>query len=67
MEFPASRLSTSVRPKAEKILFRSNDGGQTWVDISEGLPENLGVNFERQAFSSDDNGIYLRTGDSIYH
>ena len=23
------------------ILFQSTDGGQTWQDISQGLPENL--------------------------
>lgn len=73
-EFPASALSTvdqqvsdGVRREAAKIIFRSNDGGQTWVDISEGLPENLGDDFARQTFSANDNGIYLRTGDGIYH
>ncbi|SKC63675.1 WD40/YVTN/BNR-like repeat-containing protein [Ohtaekwangia koreensis] len=73
-EFPASGLSTvdqqvsgSVRPKPVKIIFRSNDGGQTWVDISEGLPENLIDDFAREDFSATDNGIYLRTGDGIYH
>jgi photosystem II stability/assembly factor-like uncharacterized protein len=73
-EFPASGLSTvdqqmsdSVRRKAVKIIFRSNDGGQTWVDISEGLPDNLGDDFARYGFSANDNGIYLRTGDGIYH
>jgi photosystem II stability/assembly factor-like uncharacterized protein len=73
-EFPASGLSTvdqqmsdSVRRKAVKIIFRSNDGGQTWVDISDGLPDNLGDDFARYGFSANDNGIYLRTGDGIYH
>lgn len=73
-EFPASGLSTvdqqvsdSVSHKAVKITFRSNDGGQTWVDISEGLPENLGDDLARDDFSTNDNGIYLRTGDGIYH
>jgi photosystem II stability/assembly factor-like uncharacterized protein len=73
-EFPASGLSTvdlqvshSVSHKAVKIIFRSNDGGQTWVDISEGLPENLGDDFGRDGFSASDKGIYLRTGDGIYH
>jgi photosystem II stability/assembly factor-like uncharacterized protein len=73
-EFPASGLSTvdqqmsdSVRRKAVKIIFRSNDGGQTWVDISEGLPDNLGDDFARYGFFANDNGIYLRTGDGIYH
>jgi photosystem II stability/assembly factor-like uncharacterized protein len=50
-----------------KLIFRSNDGGQTWVDISEGLPQNLGDDFARDSFSANDNGIYLRTEDGIYH
>jgi len=73
-EFPASGLSTvdqqvsdNVRRKAVKIIFRSNDGGQTWVDISEGLPENSGDDFARDGFSANDNGIYLRTEDGLYH
>jgi photosystem II stability/assembly factor-like uncharacterized protein len=73
-EFPASGLSTvdqqvsdSDKRNPVKIIFRSNDGGQTWVDISEGLPENLADNFAREDFSADDNGVYLRTGDGIYH
>ena len=73
-EFPASGLCTvdqqmpdHVKHKAEKIIFRSNDGGQTWVDISEGLPENFSDDFASEGFSADDNGIYLRTGDWIYH
>jgi hypothetical protein len=37
------------------------------VDISEGLPEILEDDFARDGFSADDNGIYLRTGDGIYH
>ncbi len=56
-----------VRREAAKIIFRSNDGGQTWVDISEGLPEDLGGDFAKQVFSANDDGIYLRTGDGIYH
>jgi photosystem II stability/assembly factor-like uncharacterized protein len=72
-EFQASGLSTvdqvsnSVGRKAVKIIFRSNDGGQTWADISEGLPENLEDDFARVGFSADNNGIYLRTGDGVYH
>ena len=26
---------------AANIVFKSTDGGQTWQDISKGLPENL--------------------------
>jgi len=73
-ELPASGVNTAnqeasdnVRHKVVKIIFRSNDGGQTWVDISEGLPENLGDDFAGDSFSANDKGVYLRAGDGIYH
>lgn len=50
------------------IIFKSNDGGQTWQDISEGLPEKLqreGV--QRDGFYSNNHGLYLRAGNGIYH
>jgi photosystem II stability/assembly factor-like uncharacterized protein len=62
-----SEFLGSGSAEGTKIIFRSNDGGQTWVDISEGLPENLADNFARDGFSVNDNGIYLRIGDGIYH
>ncbi|HMF70939.1 MAG TPA: hypothetical protein VK616_05670 [Flavitalea sp.] len=30
-----------IESGAVNIVFKSADGGQTWQDISEGLPENL--------------------------
>lgn len=50
------------------IIFKSADGGQTWQDISEGLPEKLrkeGVS--RDGFFANDSGLYLRVGDGVYH
>lgn len=51
------------------IVFKSTDGGQTWQDISEGLPEPVidvyGVS--RNDFFADDNGLYLTAGTEIYH
>src|SRR6195952_3812681 len=50
------------------IVFRSADGGQTWQDISEGLPKNLqreGV--WRDGFFANDSGFYLRAGNGVYH
>src|SRR5476649_602566 len=50
------------------IIFRSTDGGQTWQDISEGLPENLqreGVRSD--GFFANDRGLYLRAGNAVYH
>lgn len=60
--------STSNKPALINIVLKSTDGGQTWQDISDGLPENLkedGV--ARDGFFSNDNGLYLRTGNGIYH
>ena len=31
----------SYKAKTANIVFKSTDGGQSWQDISEGLPENL--------------------------
>jgi len=53
---------------AANIIFKSTDGGQTWQDISEGLPENLQEDgLQRDGFFVNDNGLYLRAGDGIYH
>src|SRR5260221_1487542 len=45
------------------IAFKSTDGGQTWQDISEGLPENL----QRDGFFANESGLYLRAGKGLYH
>ena len=44
----SATLLTNSRPGSKreiagpaKIVFKSTDGGQTWQDISKGLPENL--------------------------
>jgi photosystem II stability/assembly factor-like uncharacterized protein len=52
------------KPGAVNIVFKSTDGGQTWQDISEGLPENLaGGNF-----FANDSGLHLDAGgNGIYH
>src|SRR6187402_3151 len=50
------------------IIFKSADGGQTWQDISKGLPENLqkyGVRAD--GFFANDRGLYLRAGNGVYH
>jgi photosystem II stability/assembly factor-like uncharacterized protein len=52
-----------------KIVFKSTDGGQTWQDISKGLPEPVidvyGVG--RNDFFADDNGLWLTTGNGLYN
>jgi photosystem II stability/assembly factor-like uncharacterized protein len=50
------------------MVFKSTDGGQTWQDISEGLPENLQEDgFERDGLFANDSGLYLRAGNGLYH
>ena len=51
------------------IVFRSADGGQTWQDISNGLPaavtDDNGAS--KHVFFADENGLYLSAGNGIYH
>ncbi|HTK21840.1 MAG TPA: hypothetical protein VL442_20125, partial [Mucilaginibacter sp.] len=50
------------------VIFRSTDGGQTWQDISKGLPENLqreGV--RRDGSFANEHGLYLLAGNRVYH
>src|SRR6195952_3596968 len=57
------------KPAKANIVFKSMDGGQTWQDISEGLPEPVidvyGVG--RNDFFADDNGLWLSAGNGIYN
>jgi len=49
-------------------VFKSTDGGQTWQDISKGLPENLRVDSIRgNSFFANDKGLFLRVGNGLYH
>ncbi|CAD5277127.1 MULTISPECIES: sialidase family protein [unclassified Imperialibacter] len=45
------------------IVFKSTDGGQTWQDISEGLPENV----QGGGFFGNDGGLYLSAENELYH
>ncbi|WP_276500287.1 WD40/YVTN/BNR-like repeat-containing protein [Terrimonas pollutisoli] len=50
------------------IVFKSTDGGQTWQDISKGLPENLQKDSIRgNSFFANDKGLFLRVGNGLYH
>lgn len=55
------------KPVTANIIFKLEDGGQTWQDISEGLPENLQPDgIPRDGFLANDQGIYLRAGHALY-
>jgi photosystem II stability/assembly factor-like uncharacterized protein len=51
------------KPVAANIVLRSADGGKTWQDISEGLPENL----QPVGFVEKNNVVYVRSGNAIFH
>ena len=60
--------TTETKSEFTTVVLRSIDGGQTWHDISKGLPERL----QREGVSSfgvltNDRGLYLRAGNAIYH
>jgi len=49
------------------IVFKSTDGGQTWQDISNGLPENLQKDSIRgNSFFANDKGLFLNVGKGLY-
>jgi hypothetical protein len=51
-----------------KIIFKSTDGGQTWQDISKGLPENLREDrIHGNSFFANDKGLFLRVGNGLYN
>ena len=57
-----------IKAAAANIIFKSTDGGQTWQDISEGLPENLqGGDIRRDGFVVNESGLHLRAATGIYH
>ena len=47
---------------ATNIIFKSTDGGQTWQDISEGLPE-----IEQPDFFAGESDLYLHVKNVMYH
>lgn len=75
LEFSASSTGTNSvqNQKRDKtgtanIVFKSTDGGQTWQDISKGLPENLRKDSIRgNSFFTNDKGLFLKVGNELYH
>jgi len=70
---PHSSLLPDSQPEPKKmsgpanVVFKSVDGGQTWQDISKGLPEYMVPDLvERHGFFATDHGLFLRAGDWIY-
>lgn len=58
----------TAQAETAKIVFVSADGGQTWQDISKGLPENLPKDSIRaSSFFANDKGLFLKVGNGFYH
>src|ERR1700712_1268876 len=56
------------KPGLVNIVFKSTDGGQTWQDISRGLPEFLRKDSIRgNSFFANDKGLFLRVGNGLYY
>jgi len=56
--------------KISGVVYKSTDGGKTWNDISEGLPEVVGYKDDGthlDGFFADDRGLYLSAGNWMYH
>lgn len=68
--FVFNEKSEPATPKVASIVYKSTDGGKTWQDISEGLPEIVGYQDEGvqlNSFFADDRGLYLSAGNWMYH
>ena len=63
------QVQKSDKAGVANIVFKSTDNGQTWQNISEGLPEPVTDKYgvSRNAFFADDNGLYITAGNWIYH
>lgn len=49
-------------------VFKSTDGGQTWQDISNGLPVNLRKDGIRgDSVFANDKGLFVMVGSELYH
>ncbi|SOD93173.1 WD40/YVTN/BNR-like repeat-containing protein [Spirosoma fluviale] len=54
---------TSHKSGLVNLVFKSTDGGQTWQDISKGLPEGS----QGDGFFATTKGLYLQAGNGLYH
>lgn len=57
------QIQKSYKQFATNLIFKSTDNGQTWQDISKGLPENI----ETGNFFVNDKGLYMLSGVEMYH
>ncbi len=54
--------TNTIDPAAASTLLQSHDGGQTWQDISQGLPENE----QPQGIFAGESEVYLKVKNVMY-
>lgn len=57
-----SNIINTVEPEVTNIIFQSKDGGVTWQDVSQGLPEQA----QPADFFAGASELYLRVHDELY-
>lgn len=57
------QCAEKAKSTAANIIFRSLDGGQTWQDVSAGLPKDLGVG----RIFADGSEVFLASESGLYH
>ncbi|MDO8368621.1 MAG: hypothetical protein Q7T20_17615 [Saprospiraceae bacterium] len=59
----AQPVEVKTRPATTNVVFKSTDGGQTWQDVSAGLPGNVSIG----RVLANDGKIFLSTEKALYH
>jgi hypothetical protein len=50
------------------LVFKSTDGGESWQDISEGLPGNWEEDVDYYpSFFANESGVYITSTNQVYH
>jgi len=57
------QCAEKAQPTAANIVFQSTDGGQTWQDVSAGLPVDFGVG----RIFADGSEVFLASESGLYH
>jgi len=55
-------ITHGVEPGATNVIFQSKDGGQTWQDISQSLPETE----QPEDFFAGESDLYVRVNNVMY-
>ncbi|QHS56934.1 exo-alpha-sialidase [Mucilaginibacter sp. 14171R-50] len=63
-----AKITEGTKSGVLNIVYRSTDGGQTWLNISEGLPESLqrsGV--WNGGLVANNRGLYIRAANGLFY